>query len=125
MKFRVLAPKSFLITLLFSYSFGCITKVEIPEDVMSKEQMAQSMEALLIAEDITRVQGLQKDSSIKLFLGHYKPNELKKLGFTVAQFDSSYNFYIQNPDLLEEIMDSTEASLKRKVELMEEEAKEK
>ena len=111
--------------LILLFLISCIKEVEIPKGILSKEQMSKSMESLLIAEDVTRLKGFQKDSSTKLFLGHYKPYELNKLGFTVAQFDSSYNFYIQYPYMFEEIMDSTQNSLKRKVEVLENIKKEK
>ena len=113
--------KIFVSSLIALSLFGCIADVEIPKTVMTKAQMSEAMEALLIAEDITRLKGFQTDSSVKVFLGHYKPYELEKLGFTIAQFDSSYNFYVQHPQFLEEIMDSTESSLKRKVVALEKE----
>lgn len=73
--------------------------------------MAKAVSKLMIAEDITYQKGLQTDSAKKLFLGNYKPILLDSLGITVADFDTSIQFYLDNPALFKEIMILTEAEL--------------
>lgn len=116
MQFTAIKLKAFYLILITSIFCSCISKIEIPKDVLSKEEMAKCMAALLKAEDITRNKGLQKDSSTILFLGHYKPYELEQLGYTVEKFDSSYNFYVKNCEYLEEVMAICKKSLELKVD---------
>ena len=73
--------------------------------------MAKAVSLLMIAEDITYQKGLQTDSAKQLYLGHYKPILLDSLGITVSEFDSSIQFYFENPIFFEEMMGLTEIEL--------------
>lgn len=105
-------PLFFLLALWF----GCTPEVKVPQEMIDQERMARIMAELLVAEDVTRLKGLQADSSEVIFHGHYKPQIMKKYGTSVAQFDSSLRFYLSNSVVFKEVAKRSEELLKAKVD---------
>lgn len=105
----------FLLTLLFS----CTPEVTVPEELIKEENMAQIMAELLVAEDVTRLKGLQTDSSQVIFHGYYKPQIMQKYGTSVAQFDSSLKFYLTHAAVFKDVALRSEEILKLKVDSIE------
>lgn len=106
--------KALLIILSSIFVCSCISKEEVPSNIIPIDKMAEAMAEFLIAEDITYKKGFPIDSSKQLLLGNYKPIILDSLKLEINHFDSSYNFYLEHPELFEEVIKQTEKILEPK-----------
>jgi DNA-binding transcriptional ArsR family regulator len=96
----------------FSFLFICLLVVacsdkptiSIPDNVLSKEKMAAVMLDVHLLEASMSMTGINRNnidlagSSVSLDL-----DVLKKNNITKKQFDESFNFYSNNPQLLSEV----------------------
>lgn len=104
---------SFIFLLVITLS--CKNKIKVPNDILSEPKMALVMADLIIAEDIVRIKNLPSDTSSKLYHGFYKPEVLKKHDISLALFDSSISFYLDNPELFHTVtLIQKDTLLKRK-----------
>ena len=99
-------PKKFLfvfISLLFAACSG-EQKVSIPDSVLSEEKMAAVMLDINLMEASMNITGVHPNridlagSNVPLNL-----DILKKHNLTKKQFDESFSFYSNNPELLSEV----------------------
>lgn len=91
------------ICLFFAACSGEKT-VSIPDTVLSKEKMADVMVDIHLMEASMNITGVNP-SRIDLAGGNVSLNIdiLKKHNLTKKQFDESFNFYSNNPELLSEV----------------------
>ncbi|MBW8050195.1 MAG: DUF4296 domain-containing protein [Cytophagales bacterium] len=94
-----------LITLLV---FACVQQEEPPANIISKEQMINILVDIHIAEAMVDEAHLSKDSSIAIFkdLAIFKKHGIEK-----ENFDESYNYYLRNINILDDIYTAVVDSL--------------
>jgi uncharacterized membrane protein len=85
--------------------FGCSSidsPVTIPDDILSKEKMAEIMVDIHLLEATLNISTYSKDHVV---MNTINPNSdiLKKNNITKQQFEESFEFYSQNPVLLTEV----------------------
>ncbi|MCE3279602.1 MAG: hypothetical protein K0S44_1793 [Bacteroidetes bacterium] len=95
--------KKIIFSVLISYFFSCSNpqKVSIPSSVLSKEKMAEVMVDVHLLEATLNVQ-VGSNDKLKTE-GASSINVYNKHQVTKAQFDESFEFYTQNPEMLVEI----------------------
>lgn len=95
--------KKIIFAVLISCFFGCSNpqKVTIPSSVLSKEKMAEVMVDIHLLEATLNVQ-VGSNDKIKV-QGPASVNIYNKHQVTKAQFEESFQFYTENPDLLVEV----------------------
>ena len=90
------------ICLILILSCGKSDKNTIPADVLNKEQMESILYDMHLAEGIVGYEVRSSDSNARRVLGYYE-QIYKKNNITKAQFNTSYQFYIQHPVMLDSI----------------------
>lgn len=103
--------KKVLVLVVVLALFSCEGKEEVPEDIMSKEQMISMLIDLRMAEGKIATLTLSTDSSTNLF------KELEKRIFLEHEADStsytkSYQYYLLRPQQALYITDAVIDSLK-------------
>ena len=93
--------KSSIILVCFFF-FACSQgpEVKIPDTVLSKEKMAEVMLDIQLYESSMSI-SLFKEENVLLEIP--KTNILKKHGLTKKQFDESFEFYSQHPEMFSEV----------------------
>jgi hypothetical protein len=94
--------KNISIILLFSLLFACSKNpdAKIPDTVLPKEKMAELMLDIQLFESTMSVSLLKEENVI---LEIPKTNILKKHGVTKKQYDESFEYYSQHPNLFSEV----------------------
>ena len=89
----------FLLGLLFSCTSIENSEVDVPANILSEEKMAKVMADVHLLEAALNIGSYSKDN---LILNNVNPTSdiLKKNGVTKAQFDESFQFYTEYPQLL-------------------------
>ena len=103
--FVVFRDVSILITLLV---FACVQPEKPPANLITKEQMINILVDIHIAEAMVDEAHLSKDSSIVIFkdLAIFE-----KYGIEKENFDESYNYYLRNINMLDDIYTAVVDSL--------------
>lgn len=101
-----------LIILFFASCSGQDEKIVVPETVIKKETMVSILCDLTLFESARGMNLLNKiDTMRKLDLppdvAKFQEAIFTKYGITKLQYDSSFNFYSQNPTLLKEIYEES------------------
>lgn len=105
-----------IIGLFFCLAFtGCIFETKVPENLIQKEEMSLVLMDLLLKESIAYNLEMSKDSQKIMFNAHYKPLVFKKYQTSSAIFDSSIQFYMRHPKLLDPVAEKTEIMLNEKL----------
>lgn len=98
---------------LISLFFSCKEKdIVIPESVLSKDTLAAVMVDLQLIEAMKVKKGINDSLSNDSLLLEYG-RVFKKHNLNREQFDQSFAFYKEHPELLEEIYDKTINELSR------------
>lgn len=90
-------------TLLICFFFFACSKspeTKIPDTVLSKEKMAEVMLDIQLYESSMSI-SLFKEENVLLEIP--KTNILKKHGLSKNQFDESFEFYSQHPEMFSEV----------------------
>jgi hypothetical protein len=94
--------KLFLIAGLICILFSCTEKEEKPSVLLSKEKMIEILSDVHISEAVTGIKNLDPDSAKKLF-DAYEKSILAEHNIDKSIFDASYQYYIEQPELMDEI----------------------
>ena len=92
------------------FLLGCVKEVEIPKDVMTKNQMISLLIDIHILEAEAGQLAIPKDSSRALF-NHFEKDLLAENGVDDSLYYKSLQFYYENPQLMEEIYEAVVDSL--------------
>lgn len=94
--------KNISIILICFFFFACSKSPEakIPDTVLPKEKMAELMLDIQLYESAMSV-SLFKEENVLLEIP--KTNILKKHGLNKKQYDESFEFYSQHPNLFSEV----------------------
>jgi hypothetical protein len=84
-------------TLLFSCQ-----KEERPSEILTPEQMVESLSELYVMEAKVSNIPANRDSTLKI-AAYLEARAFDKLGITDSVFKKSYNYYLDRPKELEEI----------------------
>jgi len=103
------------ILMIFCLAFCCSCKDSIPSNIIKPEKMQKVVWDIFRADALAQ-QLVQKDSSKKL------PDEKAKLmnkvfsihNINQVEFEKSYSYYTQHPDILKNILDTLNAKETRK-----------
>ncbi len=95
--------RSGLIILLFAL-FACLScnNRKHPRDILSRDEMVQTMSELYITEEKVNRLGLNHDSAAKVF-NYFDDKVFEKLGTTDATFKRSMTYYMERPQELAKI----------------------
>lgn len=94
-----------LIIILIMIQTSCKEKIiVIPENIISKDSMAAILTDIQIEEVLVSKKGINDSVSKDSILMEYA-SILQKHNITQREFETSYNFYKENPEMLEEIYD--------------------
>ncbi|HCM75242.1 MAG TPA: hypothetical protein DIS90_02585 [Cytophagales bacterium] len=78
---------------------------EKPKGVLTEQEMVNLMVELYLAEARVTLTGIPRDSAAKLF-NPYEETLVAKRGISDSTLKANYNYYLQNPDKLERILDA-------------------
>lgn len=92
---------------------------DTPKDIIAREKMVDIMIDIHLAEAGIQDLRLRKDSAERLFATQEK-YIFKKYGVSDSSFLRSYNFYLENPEMMEEMYTAIIDSLSLKQVLMRE-----
>lgn len=106
----MMVRKSFLLFFLAMavLLFACSEKR--PEGILSEDQMVVMLTDFYLKESKINTLGLQPDSSTTI-VQYYKDLYVHKNGLPDSALDKSYQFYLENPNLLSKIYDRVIDSL--------------
>ena len=92
-----------LVALLFVL-LACLSckNQKTPEDILSHEEMVQTMSELYITEEKVNRLGVNHDSAVKVF-NYFDDKVFEKLGTTDSTFKRSMTYYMERPQELEKI----------------------
>ena len=82
--------------------FACVQQEEPPENLISKDQMIKILIDIHIAEAIVNIMNVSKDSSMVMFNG-LEQKIFDKYRMDKEQFHDSYNYYLHNINILDDI----------------------
>jgi hypothetical protein len=109
---------SFLLFTLF-FLFSCTDKNEIPKDILPKEKMQAVLWSMISAGEFLNSYILSKDSvdkvaeSSKIYGQVFQVHHITK-----EEFDKSYLYYREHPDLMKVVLDSLSKKQTYSVEKM-------
>ena len=89
---------------------SCKKTNDAPQNILSKDQMADWMISLYLAEARTALLLMNQDSAYKLFLP-YQDSLMRQKGIQDSVLRKSYDYYLKNPGELESIYDAVIDSL--------------
>ena len=92
------------------FLLGCVKEIEIPKEVMTKNQMISLLIDIHILEAQTGQIAIPKDSSRALFK-YFEGDILKENGIDDSLYYKSLVFYYDNPQLMEQIYEAVVDSL--------------
>jgi hypothetical protein len=103
--------KRFLLILFGIFLFACSnsSKVGIPDNVLPKEKMADVLVDVHLMEAAMNINA----SSTDKFNSSLKIDVYKKHKITKQQYENSFEFYTQNPELLGEVYQLVLSNLSR------------
>lgn len=114
------------ISLLLAVVFTtCSDKIEIPEDVLTKEEMVSVMIRVHLIESKVGKLGQRSDSSKALF-DHFERLMIEKKGYDTVRYNRSLSFYTRHPKIFRKVYEAVVDSLMEmdnKRKLFEEEKK--
>jgi hypothetical protein len=93
--------------LPFLFLISCKDKNQIPKDVLPEEKMQEVMWSMIYAGEFLNAYVLNKDSvdkvaeSSKIYGQVFQVHHITK-----EEFDKSYSYYRQHPDLMKALLDS-------------------
>ena len=99
-------------------AIACSTN-DTPKDLIEQEIMVDIMIDIHLAEAGIQDLRLRKDSAVKVFAAQEK-YIFKKYGVSDSSFLRSYNFYLENPEMMEEMYTAVIDSLSLKQVLLRE-----
>lgn len=102
--------KKLLLVCLLFMGPGCITKQKPSENIMSQQEMVDFLIDLHIIEGKISISRIPNDS-IKLFFQDIEDSLYKKHHVTDSIYKKSYQYYLENIDLMEEIYSAVVDSL--------------
>lgn len=99
--------KLFLLSAFVFLLTACDKKpVEIPAGVISRDSMIVILSDIHIAEAMLQLKNLTRNDSTKeIAFGYYK-SVFDKHKITAAEFERSFNFYVQQPEMMSGMYDS-------------------
>jgi hypothetical protein len=97
--------KNLLIVLLSLIVVGCNSTEERPELVISKEEMINVMTDVQIAESFIKLKFALRNDSVQLTDSIYNAI-FKKYNLTKESYDSSFSYYVSQPEVLQEIYEA-------------------
>ena len=97
----------------------CCSSPEEPQDLIGKEKMIEVMtDVHLLESKINLVPIVPKDSG-QLIYNHYESLLFEEHKITKAQYELSFNYYLDNPNEFQKIYDAVVDSLLQKEKLTE------
>jgi hypothetical protein len=94
--------KYFFWTIVLISAFSCSGDSRPPEDVISEKKMISFLKEAYYTETKIKNLHLSNDSS-RLLFRHFELALYDKYDITEEEFTRSYNYYLQNPTMLEDI----------------------
>ena len=100
----------FSILLLVLVLQQCITKQEVPNEIIQPEQMAHLITQIHLIEAIVSELGIRKDSSQKIYT-YLEQQMLEEEGIDTVLFAKSFDYYTQNPEIFSKVYETAVDSL--------------
>ena len=108
--------KTILSALCLVAFFGCKDKTQIPSNIMDTATMARFLTEAHLVESYDYVVVQSNRDSLALQSTAAMDSLFAKYGITEADYDSSLNYYLHNPQMLEAIYERVVQNLKNNVE---------
>ena len=105
-----------VLALLMLFLTGCRKEVTIPEHLLGKDEMINVLLDLHIAEAEIVSLRVKRDSS-EIYFREAEKVIFEKFGIPDSIFKESYEFYLENPEFLEEVYSAVVDSLSLKEKL--------
>lgn len=88
--------------VFFGILMSCNTTADVPAELYDQEEMAIIMKDIYLLEFKVRELNLHNDSSKKIF-DKYQAEYFRENEIDTAKYKDSYHFYLQRPQLLEQV----------------------
>lgn len=108
--------KTILYTLCLVVVLGCKEKTPIPSNIMDTATMVRFLTEAHLIESYDYVVVQQHRDSLASQSTAAMDSLFAKYGITEADYDSSLNYYLKNPQMLETIYERVVQNLKNNVE---------
>ena len=102
-----------VLVMILAGTFSCSKKEKTPEGILGKEEMAKTIQEVLLAEEKVNRLRLSTDSSKKVFTA-IRGKIFEKTGVSDSVFNNSMNYYMDHPKELEQIYTALVDSLNLK-----------
>lgn len=102
-----------VLVMILAGTFSCSKKEKTPEGILDKEEMAKTIQEVLLAEEKVNRLRLSTDSSKKVFTA-IRGKIFEKTGVSDSVFNNSMNYYMDHPKELEQIYTALVDSLNLK-----------
>ena len=102
-----------VLVMILAGTFSCSKKEKTPEGILGKEEMAKTIQEVLLAEEKVNRLRLSTDSSKKVFTA-IRGKIFEKTGVSDSVFNKSMNYYMDHPKELEQIYTALVDSLNLK-----------